>query len=462
MRIVGITIVKNEEDIIESFIRYNMKVLDQIFLVDNGSTDGTLNIIKSMIHEGFAINLTQKTGEFDQIEIMNELLSTVIDGEYITLADFIIPLDADEFLVSTGLNINPREIISELPRDQLYMIRWKNYIPESTEHIYCFVPFAMSICRSDEFEEVEKILIPAAIVHEGFVMINGNHDAYAPYNIIRCKCNQLRIAHYPIRNQYQFILKNVLGYYNRMSTKSYVKGRSRHIENAYYDIKVGARDMLSLMVDYARNYCLSYIPVDAIQKDDMPFQWCGDIQLRYNHLRKNHFLQLLLSDIELIVERYREILLRDQLDMKEENTTMSETERAIEQYSFTKMRLERVKRDYYRNKSELLQMWINAQTAGYDCDELLGKLMIGPTLIFGDFPSCFKYRNRMDVYLINIECSTYNNDFSLNSLLSDVPWPEIEVVIICDTTRIEELLSIVKRQSVDKVIVLKEYLDKYR
>ena len=149
MRIVGITIVKNEEDIIESFIRYNMKVLDQIFLVDNGSTDGTLNIIKSMIHEGFAINLTQKTGEFDQIEIMNELLSTVIDGEYITLADFIIPLDADEFLVSTGLNINPREIISELPRDQLYMIRWKNYIPESTEHIYCFVPFAMSICRSD-------------------------------------------------------------------------------------------------------------------------------------------------------------------------------------------------------------------------------------------------------------------------------------------------------------------------
>ena len=461
MNIIGITNVKNEEDIIESFIRYNMKILDQLFIVDNGSTDGTLDIINSMINEGFPVTLTHRIGEFNQIEIMNELLSNVLYGKHATISDFIIPLDADEFLVSVGNYINPRDIINGLSPDQLYMIKWINFIPETTGLNYKFVPSAMSSCRSDEFEEVEKILVPAAIVQEGFVMINGNHDAYSPYSIIRSKCNQLRIAHYPIRNQYQFILKNVLGYYNRMATKSYVKGRSRHIENAYYDIKGGSRDMLSLMVDYARNYCLSDIPIVAIQKEEALFQWCGEVQLRYNHLRKNHFLQLLLSDIELIIERYRETLLKDEQDVKED-TTVTETERAIEQYSFKKMRIERIKRDYYKNKAELLQTWIDLVNVGLDCDEIIENLLIGPALIFGDFPSRLKYKNRSDVYLINMECSAYDKDFSLNGLLSEVPWSEIKVVIICDTTRIEELLAIVKRQSVDKVIVLKEYLEKYR
>lgn len=45
MKIVSITMVKNEVDIIESFVRYHLKIFDEMIILDNGSTDETVNII---------------------------------------------------------------------------------------------------------------------------------------------------------------------------------------------------------------------------------------------------------------------------------------------------------------------------------------------------------------------------------------------------------------------------------
>lgn len=81
MYITGISIVKNEEDVIESFLRYNLKIMDQICIIDNGSTDGTVNIINALVNEGFPISLIINPGEFNQIEMTNDLLLRVVSGE---------------------------------------------------------------------------------------------------------------------------------------------------------------------------------------------------------------------------------------------------------------------------------------------------------------------------------------------------------------------------------------------
>ena len=57
MKIVSITMVKNEMDIIESFIRYNINIVDEMIILDNGSTDYTLDIINNLIEEGLNIVL---------------------------------------------------------------------------------------------------------------------------------------------------------------------------------------------------------------------------------------------------------------------------------------------------------------------------------------------------------------------------------------------------------------------
>ena len=51
MKLWSFTTVKNEEDIIESFVRYNMNVLDGMVISDNCSNDKTLSILKNLKEE---------------------------------------------------------------------------------------------------------------------------------------------------------------------------------------------------------------------------------------------------------------------------------------------------------------------------------------------------------------------------------------------------------------------------
>lgn len=45
MKIVSFTMVNNEAEIIESFVRYNYNFVDQMVIIDNGCTDNTIEII---------------------------------------------------------------------------------------------------------------------------------------------------------------------------------------------------------------------------------------------------------------------------------------------------------------------------------------------------------------------------------------------------------------------------------
>ena len=52
-KIISITMVNNESEIIESFIRYNYNFLDEMVIIDNGCTDNTIKIVNKLISEGF-------------------------------------------------------------------------------------------------------------------------------------------------------------------------------------------------------------------------------------------------------------------------------------------------------------------------------------------------------------------------------------------------------------------------
>jgi glycosyltransferase involved in cell wall biosynthesis len=56
MKIAAVTGVKNEADIIESFIRHNQKFIDEFYIIDD-SIDGTREILASLANEGVPIVL---------------------------------------------------------------------------------------------------------------------------------------------------------------------------------------------------------------------------------------------------------------------------------------------------------------------------------------------------------------------------------------------------------------------
>ena len=90
--------VKNEIDIIESFIRYNLNIVDGMIILDNGSTDSTLNIIKNLKDEGLPVfYIEDEDRKYEQDKKMTQLLNKAVD-EFD--ADIIIPLDVDEFITS--------------------------------------------------------------------------------------------------------------------------------------------------------------------------------------------------------------------------------------------------------------------------------------------------------------------------------------------------------------------------
>ena len=109
MKIFSIMLVKDEADIVASVIKDAEKWADKIFILDNGSTDGTWEIIQSLKND-VVMPLRQDFRPFSRgmrAEIFNEYKHLASDGDWWCLA-----LDADEFYVE-----NPKQFLESIPKN---------------------------------------------------------------------------------------------------------------------------------------------------------------------------------------------------------------------------------------------------------------------------------------------------------------------------------------------------------
>ena len=107
MKIVSITSIKNESDIIESFVRYHLNIVDFMIFLNSGSTDDTLNILNSLIDENLPIVVIEGDGYFEPYVKYNYLLNLAINDYG---ADIICPLDCDEFIIAKSGNPRDRQV----------------------------------------------------------------------------------------------------------------------------------------------------------------------------------------------------------------------------------------------------------------------------------------------------------------------------------------------------------------
>jgi glycosyltransferase involved in cell wall biosynthesis len=83
-------IAKNEADFIGTFLDHNLPIFDEVHLIDNGSTDGTLEIMESRRSESVSVH--SSPGPFKKAAILNARMKA-------SGMDILVPLDADEILV---------------------------------------------------------------------------------------------------------------------------------------------------------------------------------------------------------------------------------------------------------------------------------------------------------------------------------------------------------------------------
>src|SRR4028119_277959 len=98
MRVYGLLVARNEVDIIRTNVLYHLSLgLDRLLVVDNGSSDGTDRVLGELARDP-RVRWTRDEGLFYHGHIATELAREAY-GEG---ADWVVPIDADEFWYAPG------------------------------------------------------------------------------------------------------------------------------------------------------------------------------------------------------------------------------------------------------------------------------------------------------------------------------------------------------------------------
>ena len=124
-RVIGLTMVKNEQDIIEPMLRHNAALLDALIVLDNGSVDDTRAIALALARElGNVVVTDSARFGYTQGERMTRLLHAAQSAYF---ADFVLFLDADEFIGTTSRTALHAEL-AKIPPSGFGAIAWRTYV----------------------------------------------------------------------------------------------------------------------------------------------------------------------------------------------------------------------------------------------------------------------------------------------------------------------------------------------
>ncbi len=210
-----VLLVKNEIDIIELNIRFHARMgVSQFLVMDNGSTDGTLECLKTLQKEFKIIIVENPTGVYQQSKWMTELIR---QAKTAFGATHVIPNDADEFWVPTGFNSLPEQTFADSSMQSIH--RYNRVLTKeliATEGNYWSSPYIVEspIMYSGETQKFKpnismqlvKISPKVIVKPKGLIKIKGgNHRARHWQFWTKANNPNITVHHFPIRSWQQFL-----------------------------------------------------------------------------------------------------------------------------------------------------------------------------------------------------------------------------------------------------------------
>lgn len=284
MKIVAVMSMRNEVDIVESWIRYYTRMVDHVIITDNLSIDGSGDLVKKLIAEGLPVSLEvdNRLGHL-QSERMQKMVSrAIIEFE----ADWVLLLDADEFLIPpTGKTLY--DVFDKLKDDRPLNVAWKTYVPSDSDPDEPNVLKRVSHRLESEVRQFYKMMIPAKIGKNTNVVIRmGNHDILIGSKKIKAQDAPpgMFLAHFPVRSKGQISTKIMVGWLSTLVRPEYTEGENYHWKLLFDDfIENGGAASVDL-----QNMAINYLgAIDAGQEVpeviDRPIdKGLSDFNIRYS------------------------------------------------------------------------------------------------------------------------------------------------------------------------------------
>jgi len=294
-RLVAISGVRNERDVIESFVRHTTALVDHLIIVDNGSTDRTREILASLVGEGLPITVKySNTIGYAQSDWMTALMHEAVQDPE---AEWILPLDADEFL-----SANIRELLSpkSAARSRVREITLRTYVPEGTSPC----PINPVVGAHRFFVHATgpwgaKVVVPAEIARkQGVVLDQGNHNVFRNSSHIDSEPagDQFFLAHFPIRSVGQYSAKVAIGWLQYLATPGLPETWAYHWRDAFERLKSDAASFAADFDQEVWRACADSAEIAEPLASEGPADYLGG-ELKYTPEPANNsyqFEQLLL------------------------------------------------------------------------------------------------------------------------------------------------------------------------
>ncbi len=318
MKLAGVVMVKNEADVIEAFVRHNLRFLDRLLIVDHQSSDATVKIVMSLAVEGLPIDLMRDTAiafrQGDRIGEMARLAFTKYG------ADHVFALDADEFIAAeTRSQLVDR--LQSVPRGQSVCLPWRNFVPEDAPPLALHPLSRIRLRAFADVEPLTKLVLGQHFVEDNLAIGHGNHLLLRVVNgqVVTLPPVPLlagvELAHVPFRSINQFVAKIVLSWFGnrllqgKLARISETNWHWRELFDRY--IAGDTPDWSQIRAHALRSYLLTpdakpqALPIESARLvlDPLPH----DPTLRYTADQNDDPMRLLAVWVERLLDRQFEV-----------------------------------------------------------------------------------------------------------------------------------------------------------
>lgn len=257
MTVFGISMVKNEDDIIETTIQHTLNHVDHIIIADNLSTDNTRSILDS-----FGENIT--VVDDDEVGYYQSRKMTALAHQAAEMgADWVVPFDADEIWFSPHFP-TIKEHLESVPDEYVCVVAdWYHHSVTTFDDQSIENPFKRMRYHLVEKAEMCKV---AARCDPKLVIEQGNHGIQYGGPFMTYDVN-LEARHFPYRSPEQFMRKVTQG-----SDAYKASNLEKHLGSHW---KMFAREIKNGGVDRGEEIFATFVMSDSygLIDDPAPIRW---------------------------------------------------------------------------------------------------------------------------------------------------------------------------------------------